>query len=87
VLRRVPFPDKIEDMRRVGTEIWGLAIQLSLINKYLRAHRTEKPEPLPERVQLPELIWKPLPQAAPKEKRPPRPSPALRRKDAMERKK
>jgi hypothetical protein len=82
-LERVPFPDSLEDMRRVAREISGLCTYLNDSNAFLTRHNTDTPLPLPDKVNLPALIWTPPPQKPPRQRRPRRPSPATRRKVAM----
>jgi hypothetical protein len=67
VLTRIPFPTELSDFRRVATELFGLNNHLNSIINYLRTSGQNPEQPLPGIVPLPELLAKPLPQAAPKQ--------------------
>src|SRR5262249_37342148 len=65
------LPSDISDLRRVAVEILQLANHLEMIWQAL-ANRTDGHYvPLPEKLPVPELLWKPPPQA-PKASKPPR---------------
>jgi hypothetical protein len=59
-----PFPDTIKDLRRVARDVRRLNAQLYLVERCV--FRTYNPssiwrEPLPDKLPIPELLWKPPP--------------------------
>jgi hypothetical protein len=75
-----PLPSSLNDIRRVAIEVHYLAVYLWKIYKALVARGEGKPATLPPLIAAPELLWKPPQSTAPKQKRPPKPSRASRRK-------
>jgi hypothetical protein len=75
-----PLPSALTDIRQVAIEVHYLASYLWRIHKALSARSKGQQAGLPPLVAVPDLLWKPHPQTAPKPKRPQRPSPASRRK-------
>jgi hypothetical protein len=75
-----PLPSTLPDIRRVAVEVRFLAVYLWNTYKALVARGSGKPAKLPPLLAVPELLWKPPQPTGPKSKRPPKPSPASRRK-------
>lgn len=79
----IPIPSSKEDIRQVALEIKTFGIYLWNVHKALAARAKGESAELPPLITEPELLVKPLPQNPPKQKRPPRPSPASRRKKPL----
>jgi hypothetical protein len=77
------IPNDLKDFRRVADEIWDLSLWIRQVWRAMASRRNGVMLPLPEKQPLPDLLWKP-PQTTPtKRKRPPQPSRASRRRDAL----
>jgi hypothetical protein len=70
-----PFPDKIEDLRRVADDVGRLLDYFSALITIVYAQHLPRPKPneaillrLPDIIPLPERLWKPLPPNPPKPK-------------------
>jgi hypothetical protein len=67
-----PFPDSLNDIRRVGRDIRRLSGHLQHIWMVLLVNRVQgRREPLPNILRVPEPLWKPLPHVPTKRKRRP----------------
>jgi hypothetical protein len=64
-----PLPSSLKDVRRVALEVHYLSVYLWKTHKALLARREGKPTELPPLIAVPELLWKPPRQTAPKTKR------------------
>jgi hypothetical protein len=78
-----PLPNKVGDFRRVAVELTHLAKTLRLLWRALAARADGNMPPLPDRLALPVLLWKPPQQGPTKQSRKPQPSRASRRRDAL----
>jgi hypothetical protein len=59
---RHPLPSSLEDIRRIAHETKTLSVYLWHLYKGLESASADKPTPLPPKLAVPELLWKPLPQ-------------------------
>jgi hypothetical protein len=75
------LPNDVNDFRRVAVELIQLAKTLMLLWRALSRLHDGNTRPLPNKLPLPELLWKPLHQAG-KEFQPPRPPSVLRLTEA-----
>jgi hypothetical protein len=75
-----PLPSSLEDIRRIAFETQTLSVYLWKTYKALLGREQGLRIALPPLIAAPDLLWKSPPQTPLKPKRPPRPSPASRRK-------
>ncbi len=71
-----PIDDSLQEIRRVGDEIDRLRDYLARLCIHISSLKFETPSPLPERLPLPECVWKPPQTKRNKRKPQPQSSPA-----------
>jgi len=78
----MPFSEDVKDLRRVAKEIRRLNLNFKAISRYVKRKRDpeETTQPLPKILSVPELLWKPPPQAPKERKRQPKSFPESRRR-------
>jgi hypothetical protein len=69
-----PFPDNTKDLRRIARDIRQLNTHLYMVERCVFTNFNPSPvgqvAPLPNRLPVPELLWKPPPQVPKESKRP-----------------